>query len=150
MTPILKKAEAVAWAIAPALRSNDGEIQEAEVMIQQQIAKVSIVGAGMIGRPGVAAEMFATLARNSVNIKMISTSEVKVSCVIDSSDCEKAVKALRETFEIEEDSASTSPLPLSPSSPPVRGVALDMKQARLGIRRVARFTGNGRKNSLEP
>ena len=145
MTPILKKAEAVASAIAPALRSNDGEIQEAEVMIQQQIAKVSIVGAGMIGRPGVAAEMFATLARNSVNIRMISTSEVKVSCVIDSSDCEKAVKALRETFEIEEDSASTSPLPLSPSSPPVRGVALDMKQARLGIRRVPDLPGMAEK-----
>ncbi len=146
MTPILKKAEAVASAIAPALRTNDGEIQEAEVMVQQQIAKVSIVGAGMIGRPGVAAEMFATLARNSVNIRMISTSEVKVSCVIDSSDCKKAVKALRETFEIEEDSDSPSPsLPLSPSSPPVRGVALDMKQARLGIRRVPDLPGMAEK-----
>ncbi len=145
MTPILKKAEAVASAIAPALRSNDGEIQEAEVMVVQQIAKVSIVGAGMIGRPGVAAEMFATLARNSINIRMISTSEVKVSCVIDSSDCDKAVKALRETFEIE-DSASPSPsLPLSPSSPPVRGVALDMKQARLGIRRVPDLPGMAEK-----
>jgi aspartate kinase len=145
MTPILKKAEAVASAIAPALRSNDGEIQEAEVMVQQQIAKVSIVGAGMIGRPGVAAEMFATLARSSVNIKMISTSEVKVSCVIDSSDCDKAVAALRETFDIEEDSScSSTPLPPS-SAPPVRGVALDMKQARLGIRRVPDLPGMAEK-----
>ncbi|MEO0687355.1 MAG: ACT domain-containing protein, partial [Cyanobacteria bacterium J06649_11] len=136
MSPILKKAEAVASAIAPALRTSD---DEAEVMVQENIAKVSIVGAGQIGRPGVAAEMFATLARRGINIRMISTSEVKVSCVIDSVDCDEAVAALRETFEIEEESTSPAPSrassPLS-SEPPVRGVALDMKQARLGIRRV--------------
>ncbi|MGB6300052.1 MAG: aspartate kinase, partial [Rivularia sp. (in: cyanobacteria)] len=144
MSPILKKAEAVASAIAPALRTSD-EAEEAEVMIQQQIAKVSIVGAGMIGRPGIAAEMFATLARRGINIRMISTSEVKVSCVIDSADCEKAVAGLRETFEIEEDTPSPSPLHISPSSPPVRGVALDMKQARLGIRRVPDTPGMAEK-----
>lgn len=147
MSPILQKAEAVASAIAPALRTSD-EAEEAEVMIQQQIAKVSIVGAGMIGRPGVAAEMFATLARRGINIRMISTSEVKVSCVIDSSDCEKAVAALRETFEIAEDSLTPAPsLSISPiaSQSPVRGVALDMKQARLGIRRVPDTPGMAEK-----
>ncbi|MBV6622172.1 MAG: aspartate kinase [Rivularia sp. (in: Bacteria)] len=148
MSPILKKAEAVASAIAPALRSDDSETEEAEVMVQQNIAKVSIVGAGMIGRPGVAAEMFATLARKGINIRMISTSEVKVSCVIDSVDCNKAVAALREAFEIESDSLSPSPslsVPISPSSPPVKGVALDMKQARLGIRRVPDVPGMAEK-----
>ncbi|MEM7716739.1 MAG: aspartate kinase [Cyanobacteria bacterium P01_A01_bin.68] len=148
MSPILKKAEAVASAIAPALRTSDQETEEAEVMVQQNIAKVSIVGAGMIGRPGVAAEMFATLARRGVNIRMISTSEVKVSCVIDNADCDQAVAALREAFEIEEDSLSPSPspsLPLSPDSPIVRGVALDMKQARLGIRRVPDVPGMAEK-----
>ena len=145
ISPILKKAEAVASAIAPALRTSE-QAEEAEVMILTQIAKISIVGAGMIGRPGVAAEMFATLASKGVNIRMISTSEVKVSCVIDSADCEKAVAALRETFEIESDSSSPSPaLHLSPSSPPVRGVALDMKQARLGIRRVPDTPGMAEK-----
>ena len=147
ISPILKKAEAVASAIAPALRSSDSEAEEAEVMVQQNIAKVSIVGAGMIGRPGVAAEMFATLARKGINIRMISTSEVKVSCVIDSVDCDQAVATLRETFEIEEDSTSPSPsptLPLSPSTP-VKGVALDMKQARLGIRRVPDIPGMAEK-----
>ncbi|MEL6501464.1 MAG: aspartate kinase [Cyanobacteria bacterium J06623_1] len=148
MSPILKKAEAVASAIAPALRTSDQETEEAEVMVQQNIAKVSIVGAGMIGRPGVAAEMFATLARRGINIRMISTSEVKVSCVIDSVDCDKAVAALREAFEIESDSLCTSSspsLPHSPDSPPVRGVALDMKQARLGIRRVPDAPGMAEK-----
>ncbi len=102
-TPILKRAEAVAAAIAPALRSQNGASTEAEVMVQQQIAKISISGAGMIGRPGVAAQMFITLAEAGVNIQMISTSEVKVSCVVDAAQCDRAVAALREAFEIEDE-----------------------------------------------
>ncbi len=93
-TPMLKRAEAVASAIAPVLRSQENStLQEAEVMIQQQIAKVSIAGAGMIGRPGVAAKMFATLSQAGINIQMISTSEVKVSCVIDAVDGDRAINA---------------------------------------------------------
>ncbi len=133
LKPILSKAEAVASAIAPVLCSHPSrEGEEAEVMVQQNIAKVSIAGAGMIGRPGVAAKMFATLADAGVNIQMISTSEVKVSCVIDNEDCNKAVRALQTAFEIESSSHSSP----SSSAPPVRGVALDIKQARLAIRHV--------------
>lgn len=135
MTPILKKAEAVAAAIAPVLRSTPTKSEEAEVLVEQNIAKVSIAGAGMIGRPGVAAKMFATLAEAGVNIQMISTSEVKVSCVVDYNDCEKAVTSLAKAFDI-----TTSPLPSSNTVPlshsPVRGVALDLNQARLAIRNV--------------
>ncbi|WP_127086267.1 aspartate kinase [Dulcicalothrix desertica] len=135
MTPILKKAEAVAAAIAPVLRSTPTKSEEAEVLVEQNIAKVSIAGAGMIGRPGVAAKMFATLAEAGVNIQMISTSEVKVSCVVDETDCEKAVTSLAKAFDI-----TTSPLPSSNTVPlshsPVRGVALDLNQARLAIRNV--------------
>ncbi|MBE9201538.1 MULTISPECIES: aspartate kinase [unclassified Nodularia (in: cyanobacteria)] len=139
--PILKRAEAVAAAIAPALRNQSHpNSDEAEVMVEQNIAKVSIAGAGMIGRPGVAAKMFATLAEAQVNIQMISTSEVKVSCVVDATECDRAVAALRQAFEIEENNGikeqekiSDSPLP---TPPPVRGVALDMNQARLAIRQV--------------
>ncbi|MGV0108005.1 aspartate kinase [Nostoc sp. DSM 114160] len=101
-TPILKRAEAVATAIAPALRSQSNpKFDEAEVMLEHNIAKVSIAGAGMIGRPGVAAKMFATLAEAGVNIQMISTSEVKVSCVVNAAECDRAVLALRTAFEIE-------------------------------------------------
>jgi aspartate kinase len=150
--PILKRAEAVAAAIAPVLRSHKAaETEEAEVMIQQNVAKVSIAGAGMIGRPGVAAKMFATLAEAGVNIKMISTSEVKVSCVIDNADCDRAVAALHTAFEVGEVGADKSP-PSSPSSPssasspssPVRGVALDMNQARLGNSSSTRSSRNSR------
>jgi aspartate kinase len=163
-TPILKRAEAVAAAIAPALRSQSNpKSDEAEVIVEQNTAKVSIAGAGMIGRPGVAAKMFATLAEAGVNIQMISTSEVKVSCVVDAVECDRAVKALQAVFEIEivgkgirgagEQGAGeqgskgeeykflSAPLPLCPcaplpSSPSVRGVALDMNQARLAIRQL--------------
>ncbi|PMB04841.1 aspartate kinase [Fischerella thermalis CCMEE 5201] len=147
-TPILPKAEAVAAAIAPVLRSHKSSPnEEAEVMVQQNIAKVSIAGAGMIGRPGVAAKMFATLAAAGVNIQMISTSEIKVSCVIAAQECDRAVAALRQAFEIAEigklvddrEVGRTDPITPSahhPTTPPVRGVALDMNQARLAIRQV--------------
>ena len=146
-TPILKQAEAVAAAIAPVLRSHPNPASgEAEVMIQQQIAKVSISGAGMIGRPGVAAQMFATLSAAGVNIQMISTSEVKVSCVIDAVDGDRAVAVLcqafeittQETFEDKETRRQGDKENLHSSSPtpPVRGVALDLNQARLAIRQV--------------
>lgn len=157
MTPILKRAEAVAAAIAPVLRSHKAaETGEAEVMIQQNVAKVSIAGAGMIGRPGVAAKMFTTLAEAGINIRMISTSEVKVSCVIDNADCDRAVAALHTAFELglpgdEQNhkvkaTSSLSSVPVSSSSSsPVRGVALDMNQARLAIRQVPDRPGTAAK-----
>jgi aspartate kinase len=137
---VLNRAEAVAEAIAPALRTHaNANPQEAQVMIERDIAKVCIAGAGMIGRPGIAAQMFKTLANAGVNIQMISTSEVQVSCVIDAQDCDQAIATLCQTFEI-----NTSPFQLArtknkslpPNLPPVRGVALDLNQARLAMRHV--------------
>lgn len=140
-TPILKRAEAVAAAIAPVLRSGEhSQLEEAEVIVQQAIAKVSIAGAGMIGRPGVAAQMFATLWTAGVNIQMISTSEVKVSCVIDAADSDRAIAALCQAFELSHDtiniSTPTERVPAIANTPAVRGVALDINQARLAIRYV--------------
>ncbi|MTJ11738.1 aspartate kinase [Anabaena sp. UHCC 0187] len=137
-TSILKRAEAVSSAIAPALR-NYPTSDEAEVIVEKDTAKVSIVGAGMIGRPGVAAQMFKTLAAAGVNIQMISTSEVKVSCVVDAVDCDRAIAALCHTFEI--NSSSTSLASPTAESPAVRGVALDMNQARIAIRQLADHPG---------
>lgn len=77
------------------------QINAREVTVDVKIAKVSIVGAGMIGRPGIAAAMFKALADSSINIQMISTSEIKVSCVVDIKDGEKAVKAIHKVFELE-------------------------------------------------
>lgn len=132
---LLNRAEAVAEAIAPALRgSASAAMDAAEVMVDRQIAKVGIAGAGMIGRPGVAAQLFSTLAQAGVNIQMISTSEVKVSCTINQADCDRAISALCQTFEV-----SSSPARLDGAAwtaPPVRGAALDRGQARLAIRHV--------------
>jgi aspartate kinase (EC 2.7.2.4) len=65
------------------------------------IAKVSIVGAGMQSNPGVAASMFEALADEKINIHMISTSEIRVSCIIDEEQVDAAVKALHKMFELD-------------------------------------------------
>lgn len=69
-----------------------------DIQVNDNIAKVSIIGAGMIDRPGIASTMFETFAELGVNIKMISTSEIKISCLVEKSDAQRAVKALHEVF----------------------------------------------------
>ncbi|MBY0092879.1 aspartate kinase [Priestia aryabhattai] len=69
------------------------------------LAKVSIVGSGMISNPGVAAEMFEVLAGEKIEVKMVSTSEIKVSTVIPHADMVKAVETLHVAFELEEQQA---------------------------------------------
>ena len=70
------------------------------VNMNTDVAKVSIIGVGMVSHFGVAAKMFETLAKEGINIMMISTSEIKVSCVIDVKDTEKAVKTLHDAFNL--------------------------------------------------
>ena len=67
----------------------------------QDIAKVSLVGAGMKTSPGIAAKMFRTLADEGINIEMISTSTIRISCVVAQDDVERAVRALHAAFELE-------------------------------------------------
>jgi aspartate kinase len=69
-----------------------------EVLEDEDIARVSVVGVGMKSHPGVAAGMFDTLAKNKINIEMISTSDISISCIIKNQLVEKAVKALHEEF----------------------------------------------------
>jgi aspartate kinase len=64
------------------------------------MGKVSIVGAGMRSHPGVAAKVFSVLAREKVNIDMISTSPIKISCVIERDRVAQAVQALHSAFEL--------------------------------------------------
>ncbi|WP_338431535.1 aspartate kinase [Synechococcus elongatus] len=112
-----------------------------EQQSEAAVAKVSISGVGIVGRPGIAAQMFSALAQNGINIQMISTSEVKVSCVIAAADQERAIAALQESFEIEEAIASTSAETCTTDLPAVRGVALDRDQARLAILNVPDLPG---------
>lgn len=74
------------------------QLNAGDIQIDENISKVSIIGAGMIDRPGIASAMFQTLADTGINIKMISTSEIKISCLINKEDAENAVKALHEVF----------------------------------------------------
>ena len=67
-----------------------------DVSVDTTCAKVSIVGAGMQSHSGVASKMFEALSNNNINIKMISTSEIKISCIIDRNDADKAVSAIHE------------------------------------------------------
>ncbi|MEY3690408.1 MAG: aspartokinase, partial [Actinomycetota bacterium] len=75
------------------------------------IAKVSLVGAGMKTSPGIAARMFRVLADNGVNIHMISTSTIRVSVVISSSEMETAVRALHTAFGLDSGTSYAAPLP---------------------------------------
>ena len=74
------------------------------VTCQQEIAKVSVIGVGMRTHSGVASTMFTALATENINIKMISTSEIKVSCVIDAKYLELAVRVLHNAFNLAENS----------------------------------------------
>jgi aspartate kinase len=75
-----------------------------EVLSDENIAKVSIIGVGMRSHSNVAAQMFSALATEGINIQMISTSEIKISCVIDSKYTELAVRALHDAFELDKPS----------------------------------------------
>jgi aspartate kinase len=137
----IEKGEKVASAIAKIFSDDQ---QQAEVNIDQQTAKVSIAGAGMIGRPGVAAQMFKTLADAGINIEMISTSEVKVSCVINRQDVKGAIAALKASFDVditEDQSITNNDHVYEKNNLPVRGVALDLKQARLAILQIPDHPG---------
>jgi aspartate kinase len=71
------------------------------VKFDESVAKVSIVGVGMISKPGIAAKMFSVLADNGINIKLISTSEIKISCAIDRKEARKALRLLHHAFELD-------------------------------------------------
>ena len=77
-----------------------GELEAQGVSIDTEIARVSVVGAGMRTNPGVAAKMFEVLADEGINIAMISTSAIRISCVVQESRVEDAVKALHTAFDL--------------------------------------------------
>jgi aspartate kinase len=74
------------------------------VETDMDIAKISLVGAGMKTHPGVAADMFDALADEGINIEIISTSSIRVSCVVRASEVDRAVKAIHDRFELSKES----------------------------------------------
>ncbi len=79
------------------------EIGADSVTGDQHIAKVSIVGVGMRNHSGIASTMFHILSKEGINMMMVSTSEIKVSCIIDEKYTELAVRALHDAFALEKD-----------------------------------------------
>jgi len=78
-----------------------GELNYAELVADTDVAKVSVVGIGMRSQSGVAAKMFKVLSDEGINIKVITTSEIKISVLVDRKYMELAVQALHDAFELE-------------------------------------------------
>ncbi len=127
----LEAARGICEALLASLQA-DGATLSSEA----GMAKISISGAGIMGRPGMAARLFDTLARLGINLRLIATSEVKVSCVVDRELGARALRATAAAFELGEQQLRDGPLPADPLAPAVRGVALDRDQAQLVVRRV--------------
>jgi aspartate kinase len=89
----------------PLIQSVAKDIDAKSVSVTEAIAKVSLIGVGMRSHSGVAAKMFEVLSREGVNIMMISTSEIKISCVIDEKYLELAMRSLHSAFGLDRDSA---------------------------------------------
>ena len=84
------------------LEENQARLKYQNIEMEKNVAKVSIVGAGMMSNPGVAAKMFECLYNEHINIKMISTSEIRVTVLIDVNDAEKAANAIHDIFGLDE------------------------------------------------
>jgi aspartate kinase len=91
--PDMKKAVDVTKKVAVELGAEG-------VISDDNVAKVSIVGVGMISKPGVAGAMFEVLGKNGINIEMISTSEIKISCVVKADQAKKAIEVLHKEFNL--------------------------------------------------
>ena len=84
------------------IESLSDSIKYAKLEESKDIAKVSIIGVGMRSHAGVAAQMFSVLAENSINIQAITTSEIKISVLIELRHIEKAMKALHSTYKLDQ------------------------------------------------
>jgi aspartate kinase len=83
------------------LRKVASEVGSDEVLVDTEVAKVSVIGSGIASTPGVAARMFQTLAKQKINIELISTSEVRIACIIREDRLEDAVRSIHREFDLE-------------------------------------------------
>ncbi len=84
------------------IEENMTRIGGKSISCTKEVVKVSIVGAGMMSNPGVAAKMFEALYNENININMISTSEIRITVLINEKDAERAVNAVHDAFGLEE------------------------------------------------
>ena len=133
-------------------KSIAGEVGAHEVVADRSIAKVSAVGEGMRTHTGVADRIFAALAEREINIQMISTSEIKVSCVIDASHGQDAMRAIHGAFRLADAPTEEPALPrVDATAPPVElpemegilvsDAGLSLEEAKITISGVADTPG---------
>ncbi len=116
------------------------ELNCPEVLMDADVAKVSIGGAGMMGRPSIAADMFEVLATAGINLQMIAMSEMKVSCIIAAEQANEALLRLLTHFEVMARNQRSGSLQIKGNA--ISGVALDANQARLAILQISDQPGS--------
>ena len=107
-----------------------------DISFQKDLTKLSIYGAGIMGRPGIASSLFQTLSDSGINIRLIATSEVKVSCVIDEELGKKALRSVGEVFKLTDKQITLNPTIENNNEPEVRGIALDKDQIQISVKNV--------------
>ena len=107
-----------------------------QISCQKNLTKISIYGAGIMGRPGIASSLFQTLYDSGINIRLIATSEVKVSCVIDAEFGKKALRSVGEVFKLTDKQITLNPIIKNNDEPEVRGIALDKDQIQISVKNV--------------
>ena len=107
-----------------------------EYDFKKNMTKLSIQGAGIMGRPSVSADLFDTLSQANINVRLIATSEIKVSCVIDIDNIPKAIRFVSEKFKLSDKQIFINPVIKREDQPEVRGIALDKNQVQVSIRNL--------------
>ena len=107
-----------------------------EYNFKTNMTKLSIQGAGIMGRPSVSADLFDTLSQANINVRLIATSEIKVSCVIDINNIPKAIRFVGEKFKLSDTQIFINPVIVREEQPEVRGIALDKNQVQVSIRNL--------------
>ncbi len=101
-----------------------------------KMTKLSIQGAGIMGRPSVSAELFDTLSKANINVRLIATSEIKVSCIIEVNNLPKAIRFVAEKFKLSDTQVFLNPIYKRQNQPEVRGIALDKNQVQVSFREL--------------
>ena len=107
-----------------------------EYNFKAKMTKLSIQGAGIMGRPSVSADLFDTLSQANINVRLIATSEIKVSCVIELNNIPKAIRFVGEKFKLSDSQIYVNPLYKRQDQPEVRGIALDKNQVQVSFRNL--------------
>ncbi len=107
-----------------------------EYNLKTNMTKLSIQGAGIMGRPSVSADLFDTLSQANINVRLIATSEIKVSCVIEINNIPKAIRFVAEKFKLSDTQIFINPIIEKQDQPEVRGIALDKNQVQVSFRKL--------------